>query len=335
MSRLFFIAVLWALTFAPASAVGSEFIRHFDARIEVLADGSMEVAETISVNAEGISIKRGIYRDFPTIYRAWYGRRTVPFEVLSVKRNGQPEPSHQERRDNGTRLYIGRGDRNIPRGEHVHEIRYRTDWQLGFFADHDELYWNVTGNGWNFLIERATAMVVLPQRLPDSALTLEAYTGPQGAQGARLARKDRRGGPRPLRDDGGAGAPGGADHCRRLAERTGRGTDAPTKAGPLAARQRRGQGRPLRRGPPARLLPDRLAPLRTRPGRSDDHSALRSAQGRLAGGRALPCPHRLRRTHLRRRARRPGRQGAPDHSRGRRSRLHPRAAARHPRASRC
>ena len=183
MPRLFCIAVLWALTFSPTAAVGSEFIRHFDARIEVKADGSMEVAETISVNAEGISIKRGIYRDFPTIYRAWYGRRTVPFEVLSVKRNGQPEPSHQEWRDNGTRLYIGRGDRNIPRGEHVYEIRYRTDWQLGFFADHDELYWNVTGNGWNFLIERATAMVVLPQRLPDSALTLEAFTGPQGAQG--------------------------------------------------------------------------------------------------------------------------------------------------------
>ena len=183
MPRLFFIAVLWALTFAPASAVGGEFIRHFDSRIEVQADGSMEVTETISVNAEGNSIKRGIYRDFPTIYRAWYGRRTVPFEVLSVKRNGLPEPSHQEWRDNGTRLKIGRSDRNIPRGEHVYEIRYRTDWQLGFFADHDELYWNVTGNGWNFLIERATATVVLPQRLPDSALSLEAYTGAQGAQG--------------------------------------------------------------------------------------------------------------------------------------------------------
>ena len=183
MPRLIFIAVLWTLTFTPAVSAGSEFIRHFDAQIAVKADGAMEVTETIRVNAEGTQIKRGIYRDFPTIYKAWYGRRTVPFEVLSVTRDGQPEPSHQESRENGTRLYIGRSDRNIPRGEHVYEIRYRSDWQLGFFPDHDELYWNVTGNGWDFLIERATAIVMLPQRLPDSALTLEAYTGPQGEKG--------------------------------------------------------------------------------------------------------------------------------------------------------
>jgi len=183
MTRLFLLAVLWGLTFAPIAAVGSEVIRHFHSDVEVKASGAMEVTETIRVNAEGSAIKRGIYRDFPTIYRAWYGRRIVPFEVLSVKRNGQPEPSHQEWRENGTRLYIGRSDRNIPRGEHVYEIRYRTDWQIGFFADHDELYWNVTGNGWNFMIERASATVALPQRLPDSALSLEAYTGPQGEQG--------------------------------------------------------------------------------------------------------------------------------------------------------
>lgn len=188
MGRLFLLAVLWALTFAQAAA-GSETIRHFHSHVEVLADGSMEVTETLRVNAEGIEIKRGIYRDFPTIYRAWYGRRIVPFEVQSVKRNGQPEPSHQAWRENGTRLYIGRSDRNIPRGEHVYEIRYRTDWQLGFFADHDELYWNVTGNGWNFMIERASATVALPQRLPESSLSLDGYTGPQDAQG-----RDWRGG---------------------------------------------------------------------------------------------------------------------------------------------
>ena len=140
MPRLLLLAVLWGLTFTPA-AFGSETIRHFDAQIAVQADGAMEVTETIRVNAEGTQIKRGIYRDFPTIYKAWYGRRTVPFEVLSVKRDGQPESSHQESRENGTRLYIGRSDRNIPRGEHVYEIRYRSDWQLGFFPDHDELYW--------------------------------------------------------------------------------------------------------------------------------------------------------------------------------------------------
>ena len=204
MMRLLCIAVLWGLTFssgitptsralastethsrfvATASEFGGETIREFDAQIEVRADGSLEVTETILANAEGRDIKRGIYRDVPTIYRAWYGRAVAPLEVRSVKRNGAEEPWHMQEQPNGVRVYIGRADRNLPRGLHRYEIRYRTDWQLGHFADRDELYWNVTGNGWRFIIERATATVVLPRLLPEAALALEAYTGHAGEKG--------------------------------------------------------------------------------------------------------------------------------------------------------
>jgi len=184
MMRLLVFAVLWGLTFAaPASEFGGETIREFDAQIEVRADGSLEITETILVQAEGRQIKRGIYRDFPTTYRAWYGRAVVSFEVRSVTRNGVEEPWHINEQSNGVRLYIGRADRNVPHGLHRYEIRYRTDWQLGFFPDRDELYWNVTGNGWSFIIERATATVVLPRLLPETALALEAYTGHAGEKG--------------------------------------------------------------------------------------------------------------------------------------------------------
>ena len=184
MRRLIFLAVLWGLTFtAAASQFGGETIREFDALIEVRPDGALEVTETILVNAEGREIKRGIFRDFPTLYRAWHGRALAPFEVLSVKRDGADEPWRTEERQNGVRLYIGRADRNLPHGLHRYEIHYRTDWQLGFFADRDELYWNVTGNGWSFIIERATAAVVLPQALPEASLALEAYTGHAGEKG--------------------------------------------------------------------------------------------------------------------------------------------------------
>lgn len=184
MIRLLIFAVLWGLTLAAAaSEFGGETIRTFDALIQVQANRALEVTETILVNAEGRDIKRGIYRDFPTIYRAWHGRAVVPFEVRSVKRNGAEEPWHIKEQSNGVRLYIGSADRNVPRGLHRYEIRYRTDWQLGHFADRDELYWNVTGNGWSFIIERATATVVLPQQLPEASLALEAYTGHAGEKG--------------------------------------------------------------------------------------------------------------------------------------------------------
>jgi uncharacterized membrane protein YgcG len=64
-----------------------------------------------------------------------------------------------------------------------YELSYRTDRQLGFFADHDELYWNVTGNDWNFVIEKARATVAWPTVIPDEEIELTAYTGPVGATG--------------------------------------------------------------------------------------------------------------------------------------------------------
>ena len=81
---------------------------------------------------------------------------------MSVRRNGVDEPYHSDRRSNGVAVYLGRKDYFLPPGEYIYEIRYRTDRQLGFFADHDELYWNVTGVDWDFPIDSATAQVQLP-----------------------------------------------------------------------------------------------------------------------------------------------------------------------------
>jgi uncharacterized protein (TIGR04222 family) len=54
---------------------------------------------------------------------------------------------------------------------------------LGFFDEHDELYWNVTGLGWEFPIDRASAAVRFGFDLPADSLAVEAYTGASGAKG--------------------------------------------------------------------------------------------------------------------------------------------------------
>jgi hypothetical protein len=129
----------------------------------VRADSVLEVTEAIVVQAEGQQIRRGIFREFPTTYsRVDASRKTVGFEVLSIKRDGVSEPYRMEQRSNGVAIYIGDKDRFLTPGEYRYEIRYRTDRQLGFFPDHDELYWNVTGAGWVFPIDAATARVRLP-----------------------------------------------------------------------------------------------------------------------------------------------------------------------------
>lgn len=175
------LAVLgWLLAF-PAGAV--ERILDYASDIVVHPDASMTVTETITVQAEGNLIRRGIYRDFPTRYRDRFGNRyRVGFEVLSVRRDGDREAYHTEKKSNGVRVYMGRSDRFLEPGRYVYEIAYRTDRQLGYFESHDELYWNVTGNGWALPIENASASVTLPETVSMGSVSIEGFTGPQGSR---------------------------------------------------------------------------------------------------------------------------------------------------------
>lgn len=179
-----------ALTLTPA--VAQERILDYHADIQVLADGDVEVTERITVRAEGNRIRRGIYRDFPTRYKDRLGNRyVVDFEVLEVRRDGEVEPWFTEKLPNGVRVNTGNDDFLPVPSDIVFEIRYRTSRQLGFFEEHDELYWNVTGLGWDFQIEDASARVTLPAPVPADRMDLEAYTGPDGASGdAFVARAD-------------------------------------------------------------------------------------------------------------------------------------------------
>lgn len=177
-----FLFALFALAVLHSAVQAEERIEQFTSAAQVNADGSVYVTETISVNAENRQIRRGIFRDFPTTYTDRNGLRVVVgFEVISVKRDRQAEPYVIEGLSNGKRIRIGSADVFLEPGIHVYEIQYRTTRQLGFFDDYDELYWNVTGNGWPFPIEATTAIV----RLPPGATILqhEAYTGYQGENG--------------------------------------------------------------------------------------------------------------------------------------------------------
>lgn len=166
----------------PAQESREERILDFVSDIVIHDDSSLTVKETITVQALGHTIKRGIVRDFPTTYKDRLGLRVrVSFEIVDVRRDGHPEPYHTERAANGVKIYIGKKDVLIPPGVYRYEITYRTSRQLGYFKDYDELYWNVTGTGWTFPIDHAAARVQLPSGA--TPVQSAAYTGPQGAQG--------------------------------------------------------------------------------------------------------------------------------------------------------
>lgn len=172
------------LLLMPLSGLADERILSFHSEIRVMTDGMIEVTETIEVRAEGNRIKRGIYRDFPTEYEDKLGNEyNIAFEPLAVLRNGRPEAFHTQAVRHGIRTYFGTASRFIDHGVHTYTFRYRASRMLGFFEEHDELYWNVTGFDWAFPIDKAGATVALEFAAPLSGITYEAYTGPFGAKG--------------------------------------------------------------------------------------------------------------------------------------------------------
>ena len=176
------LAALAALATCATPARAEEAIERFDSTIEVRTDGDLAVTETIVVHAEGLQIRRGIYRDFPLRFRDAEGRlREVGFELVEVMRDGRPEPHFTRRNDRGVRIYAGSEDMLLQPGRHAYRFSYVTSRQLRHFPDHVELYWNVTGNEWAFPIREATATIRLPGNAPPVRWT--AYTGRFGERG--------------------------------------------------------------------------------------------------------------------------------------------------------
>jgi uncharacterized membrane protein YgcG len=171
-----------AMCFAGAARAQTEKILDYHGDIQLSSDGVLQVQETIRVISAGEQIRHGIYRDFPTRYSDRLGNRySVGFHLLGATRDGAPEQTRIENRRNGVRIYLGQANYFLPPGEHTYTIAYTTDRQLGFFREHDELFWNVTGNGWIFPIEHASATVRLPENIQANEVRLGGYTGPQGS----------------------------------------------------------------------------------------------------------------------------------------------------------
>jgi uncharacterized membrane protein YgcG len=125
-------------------------------------------------------IKRGLERTFPTDYTNAYGFQTrVPFEVISVHKNGQPENFTVVRYGNGYLLRIGDADKYLQDGVFEYVITYKTRLQLSFRETKTELYWNVNGNGWVFTADSVQSQITFPSG--SKIFEHACYTGVQGS----------------------------------------------------------------------------------------------------------------------------------------------------------
>jgi hypothetical protein len=164
---------------APAHA--AEKILAFDLVAELHRNGSLDMVENITVKAEGDHFKRGLFRDIPTRYRDSLGNQvSMRLAINGIEKDGHPEPYRVEQRDNGIRIHAGDQGRLLTAGKYRYTLRYTVKRAIGFYDGYDEWYWNVTGNGWNIPIEKASAQFLMP--VGAAALRHDGYTGPQGSQ---------------------------------------------------------------------------------------------------------------------------------------------------------
>ena len=182
MARLTAALLVLLSLVATSAAQAREEILHFESLLEVQQDGSIVVTENITVRAEGRKIKRGIYRDIPVNYIGALGdRRSAGFELLDVDSDVTGRSHFTKDMGEDIRIYMGERNRRLQPGVYRYTFRYAMQHQIGYFDDYDEIYWNVTGNRWDFPINQVTSRVVLP----DGAKIMQsaAYTGRRGDTG--------------------------------------------------------------------------------------------------------------------------------------------------------
>jgi Predicted membrane protein (DUF2207) N-terminal domain len=111
--------------------------------------------------------------------------------MLSATRDGSDEPFRVEDYANCKRIYLGSSNAMVPRGRHVYTISYTISYtttrQLGFFPDHHELFWNVTGLGWGIVIIKHDIYGEFPTRYSD------AVRAPPQGSGRRIQDVPGRG----------------------------------------------------------------------------------------------------------------------------------------------
>lgn len=178
-SRVIF---LFLVTLLGSPVLAQDFtINTFHSDIVVNDDSSFTVKETLEV--EFHRPKHGIYREIPFGYTDDLGNRLItPIEIVSVTDpSGRKWKARIENRNNVVHIRIGDKDSYVT-GAQTYIVVYKVENALLFFDDHDELFWNVTGNYWDAPIEKASAKVMLTTRGKTSKLWASCYTGAFGSR---------------------------------------------------------------------------------------------------------------------------------------------------------
>ncbi len=168
-------------------SINAEEIKGFQSDLSINKDGTVDVKETIVYDfgppAGGLQ-KHGIFRDILYIKTNQDGKKyQLDFNNFSVQDENGNNYSFVTSYINESKIQLKIGNANqLISGVHTYVISYKVSGALAYFSDHDELYWNVTGNEWTVPIASTTSQVVWPQEIKKEDIKTTCYTGVIGSK---------------------------------------------------------------------------------------------------------------------------------------------------------
>ena len=153
-------------------------IARYTTTMTVARDGTAQVLEHLEVVFDGEY--HGIYRDIPIQYPGPHGSNYTLFLTVTGVSDGH---GHKLKYDSS----VQNGSRHLKilipdavNATRIVDIHYNLTNVVRWFDDHDELYWNVTGNDWPVPIDSALATIIFP-RGANGNLRAQAFTGMYGS----------------------------------------------------------------------------------------------------------------------------------------------------------
>ena len=158
--------------------------------LQVNPDASLVVREDITFEFRGEH--NGIFRTIPVRYDRGGYEFALRLEGIGVWDEGG-KPLRHEVSYPGRYVKIKAWVPGAVDTKKTVTIVYRVRRGILNFEDHDELYWNATGDEWEVPILTTDVFVKAPPGVTDDGVRAVAYTGPRGASGQdyRLERVER------------------------------------------------------------------------------------------------------------------------------------------------
>jgi uncharacterized membrane protein len=151
-----------SLSVFAQTSLNAERIISFDGEIVVNSDSTINIRENIQYDF-GDQEKHGIFRFIPVKYKARGGNYNLRVsDVKITDESGVPQNFTTSYEGENIKFQVGDADKYVS-GTKNYIISYVIRRAVNYFPDHDELYWNFTGDKWLFPIESASVKVVLPE----------------------------------------------------------------------------------------------------------------------------------------------------------------------------